>query len=100
VVTLGVETDHQKIIESCRAGSLWQKPGLKKGGLPREINASFDLVGGTEPRSAIPVALAPRETRIWLSAARRAFDGQTSKIETVYQYLTGRASAKGPGSSI
>lgn len=60
--------------------------------LPRDMEASFDLLGGvwvTEPRCAIPVAVALRETLIGLTAARQAGEGQITKMEMVYQYLTG-----------
>lgn len=59
--------------------------------LPKGIE-TFDLVEGvwvTQPRCAIPVAIALRESLIGLSAARQAGDGQVTKMELVYQYLTG-----------
>jgi hypothetical protein len=59
--------------------------------LPKGIN-NFDLVDGiwvTESRCAMSVAIALRQTLIELSAARQASDGQQTKMEMVYQYLTG-----------
>ena len=59
--------------------------------LPRGVE-TFDLVDGvwvTESRCAISVAIALRQTLIELAAARQASDGQQTKIEMVYQYLTG-----------
>ena len=59
--------------------------------LPKSIEA-FDLTDGvwvTEPRCLIPVAVALRQSLIELSAARQASDGQRTKMEMVYQYLTG-----------
>jgi hypothetical protein len=60
--------------------------------LPRDMDASFDLLGGvwvTEPRCAAAVAVALREALIGLAAARQAGEGQITKMELVYQYLTG-----------
>jgi hypothetical protein len=59
--------------------------------LPKEI-VSFDLVDGvwiTEARCAVPVAIALRQTLIEIAGARQASEGQQSKMELVYQYLTG-----------
>jgi len=59
--------------------------------LPKEVD-SFDFVDGiwvTSPRHILPVAIALRHTLIELSAARQASEGQQTKIEMVYQYLTG-----------
>lgn len=59
--------------------------------LPKDIE-SFDLVEGvwvTESRCAIPVATALRQSLIELSASRLASEGQQTKTEMVYQYLTG-----------
>ena len=43
----------------------------------------------TGTRSAIPIAVALRQSLIELSAARQAHEGQQTKMEMVYQYLTG-----------
>lgn len=59
--------------------------------LPKDVD-SFDLVDDvwiTEPRYAIPVAIALRQSLIELSAARQAGEGQQTKMELVYRYLTG-----------
>jgi hypothetical protein len=59
--------------------------------LPKGVDA-FDFIEGvwvTESRCAIPVAIALRQYLIELSAARQASDGQQTKMEMVYQYLTG-----------
>jgi hypothetical protein len=59
--------------------------------LPKGLQ-TFDFVEGvwvTVPRCAVPVAIALRESLIALSAARLAGEGQQTKMELVYQYLTG-----------
>jgi hypothetical protein len=59
--------------------------------LPKGLE-HFDHIDGvwvTSPRCAVPVAIALRQSLIELSAARAANDGQQSKMELVYQYLTG-----------
>ncbi len=59
--------------------------------LPKDVD-SFDLVDGvwiTEPRYAIPVAIAIRHSLIELAAVRQAGEGQQTKMELVYHYLTG-----------
>ena len=59
--------------------------------LPKGLQ-SFDFIEGVwvaEPRCAMPVAIALRESLIALSAARLAGEGQQTKMELVYQYLTG-----------
>jgi hypothetical protein len=59
--------------------------------LPKGLQ-TFDQIDGvwvTEPRCAVPVAIALRESLIALSAARLATEGQQTKMELVYQYLTG-----------
>ncbi len=53
---------------------------------------SFNFVDGVwvaEPRCAIPVAIALRQSLIELAGARQAGEGQQTKTELVYQYLTG-----------
>jgi hypothetical protein len=49
----------------------------------------IDGVWVTEPRCAVAVAIALRESLIALAAARMAGEGQRTKMELVYQYLTG-----------
>lgn len=59
--------------------------------LPKGVVA-FDMVDGvwvTEVRYAIPVAIILRQSLIELSSVRFAGEGQQSKMELVYQYLTG-----------
>jgi hypothetical protein len=59
--------------------------------LPKGVEA-FDLIDGvwvTESRCAIPVAIALRQSLIELATARQAGEGQKTKMELVYQYLTG-----------
>jgi hypothetical protein len=59
--------------------------------LPKGVH-SFDHVDGvwvTEPRCAIPVAIALRQSLIEIASARQASQGQQTKMELVYQYLTG-----------
>jgi hypothetical protein len=59
--------------------------------LPKGVE-TFDFIDGvwvTETRCAIPVSVALRQTLIKLNAARQASQGQQSKMEMVYEYLTG-----------
>jgi hypothetical protein len=59
--------------------------------LPKGVE-TFDLIEGvwvTDTRCAIPIAIALRQSLIELSTARQANEGQQTKMEMVYQYLTG-----------
>jgi hypothetical protein len=59
--------------------------------LPKGVEA-FDLVDGvwvTHPRTALPLAMTLRNTLIELSSARMAVEGQLTKTEMIYHYLTG-----------
>ncbi|ETO06086.1 hypothetical protein RFI_31310 [Reticulomyxa filosa] len=59
--------------------------------LPKSVEA-FGLIGGvwvSEPRCAIPVAITLRHFLIDVAATRQASEGQQTKMEMVYQYLTG-----------
>lgn len=59
--------------------------------LPKGIE-SFDVVEGvwvTSPRAVLPVATALRHTLIQVSTARQIGEGQQTKTEMVYEYLTG-----------
>ncbi len=59
--------------------------------LPKDVD-TFDFIDGvwvTSPRNVIPVAIALRHTLIELSLARQASEGQQTKMELIYQYLTG-----------
>ena len=64
---------------------------LVTNALPKNVEA-FDLIDGVwvaEPRCAIPVAIALRQSLIELATARDAKKGQQTKMELVYEYLTG-----------
>lgn len=64
---------------------------LVSNALPKGI-VTFDFIDGvwvTEVRCAVAVALVLRQSLIELSAARKAGEGQQTKTEMVYQYLTG-----------
>ena len=59
--------------------------------LPKDVE-SFDLVDGiwvTNAKSVYSLAVALRHSLIELASARQALDGQQTKTEMVYQYLTG-----------
>jgi hypothetical protein len=59
--------------------------------LPKEIE-TFDVVDGiwvTHPRCALPVATVLRHLLLQLRGARHVAEGQQTKTEMVYQYLTG-----------
>ena len=58
--------------------------------LPKDME-TFGLVDGvwvTPPRTALPVALALRQM-LGSALARQSTEGQQTKMEMVYQYLTG-----------
>jgi hypothetical protein len=64
---------------------------LVSSALPKDVVA-FDFIDGVwvvEPRCALPVAIALRQSLLELAAARHAGNGQQTKMEMVYQYLTG-----------
>lgn len=53
---------------------------------------TFEQIGGvwiTHPRAAYPVAMVLRQTLLEISLARMSLEGQQTKTEMVYQYLTG-----------
>ncbi|HEU4344928.1 MAG TPA: DUF2130 domain-containing protein [Candidatus Binatia bacterium] len=59
--------------------------------LPKEVE-TFGFVEGVwvaHPRVALPVAMSLRQTLIEVTCARQASEGQQTKMEMVYQYLTG-----------
>lgn len=59
--------------------------------LPKGVDA-FDIIDGvwvTSPRAALPVATVLRHTLLQVSMARQVGEGQQTKTEMVYQYLTG-----------
>jgi hypothetical protein len=60
--------------------------------LPEGIE-TFDVIDGvwiTHPRSLLPVATILRHTLLQVSNARLISEGQQTKAEMVYQYLTGQ----------
>lgn len=59
--------------------------------LPKGVEA-FDVIDGVwvaSPRAALPVATVLRHTLLQVSMARQVSEGQQTKTELVYQYLTG-----------
>jgi hypothetical protein len=59
--------------------------------LPKDVE-TFDLIDGvwvTSPRTLVPVAVALRQSLLELASVRQAGEGQQTKTELVYQYLTG-----------
>lgn len=59
--------------------------------LPKGVEA-FDVIDGvwvTSPRAALPVATVLRHSLLQVSMARQVTEGQQTKTEMVYQYLTG-----------
>jgi len=64
---------------------------LRSRVLPKGVE-SFDVVDGVwvaSPRAAIPVATVLRHTLLQVSMARQVSEGQQTKTEMIYQYLTG-----------
>ena len=59
--------------------------------LPKGVEA-FDVIDGvwvTSPRAALPVATVLRHSLLQVSMARQVTEGQQTKTEMVYEYLTG-----------
>ena len=59
--------------------------------LPKEVE-TFECIDGVwvaHPKVALPVAMSLRQTLIEVAGARQASEGQQTKMEMVYQYLTG-----------
>lgn len=59
--------------------------------MPKGVQ-NFDLLDGvwvTDARCAIPIAVALRQSLINIAAARLASEGQQTKMELMYRYLTG-----------
>ena len=59
--------------------------------LPKDVE-SFSLVEGVwviHPKVALPVALILRQSLVDLAIARQAIEGQQTKVELLYAYLTG-----------
>jgi hypothetical protein len=59
--------------------------------LPKDIEAFgvVDNVWITHPKTVLPLAYTLRHTLIEVSSARQASEGQQTKTEMIYQYLTG-----------
>lgn len=60
--------------------------------LPKEVE-SFGYIDGVwvaSPKFTIPVAILLRQSLLDLSAARKLREGQKTKMELVYQYLSGQ----------
>ena len=59
--------------------------------LPKGVDL-FDYIDGIwvlDPKCAIPIAIALRQSMIEVAAVRLAGEGQHTKMGMVYQYLTG-----------
>ncbi len=59
--------------------------------LPKGVE-TFELVDGvwvTHPRATLPVAMILRQSLVEIAMARQASEGQQTKTEMIYQYLTG-----------
>jgi hypothetical protein len=59
--------------------------------LPKGVE-HFEMIEGvwvTHPRAALPVAMILRQSMLELALARQSTEGQQTKTEMVYQYLTG-----------
>ena len=59
--------------------------------LPKGVE-TFEMVDGvwvTHPRAALPVAMLLRQSLLELATAKQVTEGQQTKTEMVYQYLTG-----------
>ena len=59
--------------------------------LPKDVETFglVDQVWVAHPKVALPIAVALRQTLIEIAGARAASEGQQTKMEMVYQYLTG-----------
>lgn len=59
--------------------------------LPKGVE-TFELIEGvwvTHPRAALPVAMILRQSLLEIALVRQSSEGQQTKTEMVYQYLTG-----------
>ncbi len=59
--------------------------------LPKDVE-TFELMEGvwvSHPRAALPVAVMLRQSLLELAAVRQTSEGQQTKTEMVYQYMTG-----------
>ena len=59
--------------------------------LPKDVEsfAQVDSVWITAPQYALPLAIALRQTLVEVSGAKKSQEGQQTKMELVYEYLTG-----------
>ncbi|MCR4298861.1 MAG: DUF2130 domain-containing protein [Gallionella sp.] len=59
--------------------------------LPREVEtfALIDNIWVIHPKAILPVAMMLRHTLVEITSARQSSEGQQTKMELVYQYLTG-----------
>ena len=64
---------------------------LVSNAMPKDIDTfgQLDGVWITRPPYALPLAIALRQSLIEVANARKANEGQDTKMELVYQYLTG-----------
>jgi hypothetical protein len=65
---------------------------LHRSGFSRGTVDLFDYIEGIwvlDPKCAIPIAIALRQSLIEVAAVRQAGEGQHTKMGMVYQYLTG-----------
>ena len=64
---------------------------LMSQALPKDVD-TFELIEGvwvTHPRTALPVADMLRHSLLEVALARQAGEGQQTKMEMIYQYMTG-----------
>jgi hypothetical protein len=64
---------------------------LMSQALPKDVD-TFELIDGvwvTHPRTALPVADMLRHSLLEVALARQAGEGQQTKMEMIYQYMTG-----------
>ncbi len=64
---------------------------LVSNAMPKDVD-SFDYIDGiwvTRPRYAVPLVIVLRQSLLEVANTRHAQEGQETKMELVYQYLTG-----------
>lgn len=64
---------------------------LVSNALPKEIETfgQIDGIWVTDIRYGVPLAIALRQSLVEMASARQAHEGQETKMQLVYQYLTG-----------
>src|SRR5215472_15985023 len=67
----------------------WNDGWLPKLRKDVETFGLVDQVWAAHPKVALPVAIALRQTLIEIAGARQASEGQQTKMDMVYRYLTG-----------